>query len=182
MAYDSGRVEPVSSDDPGYIEPLPSDSGSDRALYSGDISNTILQRFAAWEQDNLGYNPFNWSNHYFIVRTGDSTYKGYFGDIESDGKINSADVVTYQAVSAGAYNTAWTWSVSHVQSGVVDLAGYSGYIYSSYSTYQSNPYMVQYHNERLTSACVYALLFFCCIVCIGFLIKGWFINGSRKQS
>lgn len=154
MVYDN---EPIITRDP--VEVLPLDDDPVRSLYSGDISSTILQKFASWYRDNY-FSPIRSANDsYFCIRTGNSEYKFYVGDISSSGQISNAKCVTYQAINPSGYNTAWTWSVSTVTSGSIDLDGYSGYIYSSYDTYASNPYMSTYTDNAYAA-------FFSISVCV----------------
>lgn len=138
---------PTNSPDPGV-----------RALYDSDISSSIQQRFASWYYGHGGRDPRNWNNSYFMVRTGSGEYIAYFGDISEEGVISDADRLVYKQINSGGYSSAWTWSVSHVQSGRVDLDGYSGYIYSSYDQYQESPYMVEYGSSLAMSWAIVSLL------------------------
>lgn len=145
-----------------------------RTLYSGDVGTSILQKFASWYQDRYYCSIDHLDDNYYCVRTSDRTYKFYVGDISATGAITDCDVVTYEQVQIGGYNTAWSWSVSHATSGYVDLDGYSGYIYSSYSAYQSNPYMVQVKTDAIMILSTLA----CAIMLVGMalfrVIRRWF--------
>lgn len=153
---------------------LSTDDPSVRALYTGDISTSIQERFTALiverYSDRMCFPDFN----YFSVRNSDSTYTLYCGDIDVDGKINDADVYQYQQVSAGGYSTAWTWSESHASNGRVDLSGYSGYIYSSYEDYQPLRGFPQAKIDSQSHMLLTFILMFAVIVALGSLIKGWF--------
>lgn len=139
-----------------------------RALYDSDISTSVQQKFAAWYYSHRGSDPRNWDDSYFMVRSAQGEYIAYFGDISSSGQITEAERVIYRQVGTGGYGTAWTWSESHVTSGAVDLAGYTGYIYSSYQEYQASPYMVEYGSLHLFSfsTCCALILGICvCLYC-----------------
>lgn len=145
-----------------------------RTLYSGDVGTSVLQKFASWYQDRYFCSIDHFNDHYYCVRTSDRTYKFYVGEVSAAGAITDCDVVTYEQIQIGGYNTAWTWSVSHATSGYVDLDGYSGFIYSSYPAYQSNPYMVQVKTDSILILSTLA----CAIMLVGMalfrVIRRWF--------
>lgn len=168
MGYDNTSL---STDVPEY--PSTSDDPV-RALYDGDISSGILQKFAAYYRSNL-WNPVDMSSDsYFCVRQNSGEYLFYVGDIESNGKINSCKLVRYRQVSAGGYNTAFEWSVSTLGSGNVDTGGYSGYIYSSYPAYPSNPYMDEYIDKAYASFFSCAILILVSVCALGSAIRRFF--------
>lgn len=172
MAYDNTTI----SDD--FVTASPADDDTVRALYSGDISTSILQKFAAFYRDNC-FNPFRASNDsYFCIRSNSSEYRFYVGDIDADGKIHSAKVVTYRGVSVGGYNTYYEWTEASASSGYVDLDGYSGYIYSSYSGYCPNPYISQYSDSAYTA--FFSLTLTVCVIFFGLVsaIRRFFKHGQ----
>lgn len=173
MAYDSSTVpydtfeDAVDADD------------TFRSLYSGDISSSILQKFAAFYRDHM-FSPFRSVNDsYFCIRSNASEYKFYVGNIDSDGKIHSATVVTYRGVTTGgSYNTHYEWSEATASSGYIDLDGYSGYIYSSYSGYSPNPYISQYSDSAYTA--FFSLTLTVCVIFFGLVsaLRRFFKHGQ----
>lgn len=163
------------------IEPIDNPGDQLRSLYTGDISTSILQKFASWDQvhNYISLDPVD--HNYFCVRSDSSTYKCYIGHVSAAGYITGpTTVLTYESVGAGGYSTAYTWSVAQVESGRVDLNGYNGYIYSSYEGYAPNPYMQQYRNDNITSLSSFALLILCAAVFLGFMVWRW-IKGAKRN-
>ena len=120
------------------IDENPTPTPELRALYDGDISSQILEKLSGYYTEHSDrMNP----ESYFITRNGNYDYTLYYGDISESGAISSCKAVRYYGVNSGSYSIAFRLSVSELESGTVDLAGYSGYIYSSYN----NAYYSAYH-------------------------------------
>lgn len=169
MVYDDNKAfEQVNED--------PSPSPELRALYDGDISTQILEKLSSYYIEHADkMNP----EDYFIVRTGQSDYTLYFGDIEANGSINNATAVRYYGVNTGSYAVAYRLSVSEASSGSVDLGGYSGYIYSSYDNYLPSPYIST--GKVSSTASLWITIMSCLFICATVGVVIWRFLNARKR-
>lgn len=168
------EYEPDQTFEPDYEDPT--STPELRALYDGDISSTILEKLSGYYTEHSDkLEP----EEYFIIRQGQNDYMLYYGDIAEDGSITHAKVVRYYAVNTGSYAAVYRLSVSEASSGRVDLAGYSGYIYSSYDSYLPSPYITT--SKPAVSAGLWISVMSCIIICVtvGIIVWRW-LNAHEK--
>lgn len=139
----------------------------DRAVYDGDISDSILRKLSAY------YTEYGNDSDYVILRESQYSYVLVFGSV--NGSLYDGTIVRYNSSS---YTTDATVSIS---SGTyrADMTGDTGYIYSSNPAFLPSPYVdrtsVQYRNF----GSVVVLAFF--IALIVFLVDYIFCFRRRRR-
>lgn len=148
----------------------------------GDVSSTIISRFAAYYNSNYtgGLNPPDyiiWRNsqydYYMLVLTS-ATY--------SNGQITgSADLVNYHVYSG--YDTMPSFSITTIQDRYIDIpapgAQGSAYVYSSIDGYvPASSIDVNTRFEVVLSFSM-AIMLLCCVIFV--FIKGVFFRERSKK-
>lgn len=147
-----------------YVDVVNSEEPT-RAVYDGDISDSILAKLSQY------YNEYGGDKPYCIYRTDQYNYYLVFGDYDN-GVFSEARVVRYQ-LSGNYYNTAVV-TVSTVSSIRPDLSGSTGYVYSSASdSFLPSRYISskQYSNYRFTAIMTVVLVLCLLIAIIGIWVK-----------
>lgn len=160
------EVTPIPSE---YVDFSISEEPS-RAVYDGDISDSILAKLSQY------YNEYGSDKPYCIYRADQYNYYLVFGDY-SDGVFTQARVVRYQ-LSGNYYNTAYL-TVSTVSSIRPDLSGSTGYIYSSASdSFLPSRYISskQSSNYKFTAVITVVL-----VLCLLLTILGIWIKPIKKR-
>lgn len=176
---DSRTTEsPSPSPSPDYSKIL--EALEDVKAVVGDVSSTIINRFAAFYNDNYtgGLNPPDYiiwrnsdSDYYMLVLT-DSTYSN--GQV-----IGSADLVNYHIYSG--YNTMPSISVTTVSNRYIDIPSSgsqgSAYVYSSLQGYLPAPSIDTNARFMVVFSVSFLILFLVCVIAI--FIKGVFFSHEK---
>lgn len=146
----------------------------------GDVSSTIINRFAAFYNDNYtgGLNPPDYiiwrnsdSDYYMLVLT-DSTYSN--GQV-----IGNADLVNYHLYTG--YNTMPSISVTTVSNRYIDIPSSgsqgSAYVYSSLQGYLPAPSIDTNARFMVVFSVSFLILFLVCVIAI--FIKGVFFSHEK---
>lgn len=131
------NTTPFPSDSPVPVSEVDqvdnSEGYEDRAVYDGDISDSILAKLSAY------YNEHGDEEEYVILRVDQYNYYLVFGDY-NNGLFSNATTVLYHSQSSYSTNDCRVT----VQNGVQyrpDLTGDTGYIYSSLPSFIPSRYI-----------------------------------------
>lgn len=154
-ADQSEDPQTVAPSEPDSTETILQSEDPERAVYDGDISDSILAKLSAY------YNEHG-SKDYAIYRADQYHYYLVYGDY-SEGSFSNATVVSYTLNSG--YTSYATVTVSSVSSSRPDLSGATGYVYSSIASYLPSRYI----SSKEASSQIYLHAATVCIV-LGLLL------------
>lgn len=144
--------EPTFEPTPEPTQEVFSEEIDYRAVYDGDVSDSILRKLSAYYNDNAQL-----GQDYVILRESQYVYVLAFGDEENHHFTGT--IVRY---TSSTYTADCTVSVSR-GTYYADLSGDTGYIYSSCDGYLPSAYISKterYHDviDVCVSACFFILL------------------------
>ena len=151
-------------------ETLRSDETVERAVYDGDVSDTILAKLSAY------YREYADGEVYAIYRADQYNYYLIFGDYEN-GTFSEATVVQYH-IQSSYTTTDCHVTVTEDRTIRPDLSGDTGYVYSNIEGYLPSRYIdSKAISTQKTSHVVTVCIVLCMIVAI---IGIWFHKIRRR--
>lgn len=156
--------------DPSPTEEIPpvfDVQDDERAVYDGDISDSILRKLSAY------YTDYGNNSDYVILREGQYSYVLVFGTV--DGTLYDGTIVRYNSSS---YSYDATVSVSQ-GTYRADMTGDTGYIYSSNPSFLPSPYIDRTNIQFRNFGSVVVLSFF--IALLVFLVDYIFCIRRRRR-